>query len=162
MAEDQVVRKTFNEDLDVNSRVAEGGILARLYLEVQGNDKDAAKNALDGTVFGKMNAEPMAKLLEVSLYDIQKSEDNQFFSGVAEVKLIADDFRGFVNIAMRYGPTGIEIIKPETVKLDSDDMHALAGDVSSMMQLFSNQIISMLNDPERAALYQQMLAKTKE
>jgi hypothetical protein len=78
---------------------------------------------------------------------------------VAEVKLIADDFKSFINVSMRYGPTGIEIIQPTEVKLDSDDMHALAGDVSSMMQLFSNQIIAMLRDPERAALYTKMFEK---
>ncbi|MFH1404036.1 MAG: hypothetical protein ABIH11_07195 [Candidatus Altiarchaeota archaeon] len=159
MGDKPILERQFNEDLDIEAKLGEGGVIARLYLEVQGNDKEAAQKALESTIFEKMNSEPMMDLLEAKLYDIEESEDKKFFSGVAEVKLIADDFRSFINVSMRYGPTAIEIIEPDEVSLDLDKMHAIAGDVSSMMQLFSNQIISMLKDPERAALYRQMIEK---
>ncbi len=162
MADKPISEKTFNKELDLEDMLSEGGILARLYLEVQGNDKEAAQKALEGTIYERMNAEPHAKLLEVKMFDIEQTEGTEHFSGVSEVKLIADDYRAFVNLSMRYGPTGIEILEPLEIMLNTDQMHAIVGDASGIMQMFSNQIITMLKDPERAALYKQMMEKSEE
>jgi len=76
---------------------------------------------------------------------------------VAEIRLVADDFPSFVNIVMRYGPTAIEIITPEEVHLDYEQMHTLVSNVSAMAQVYSNKILTMLKDPERRILYDKML-----
>lgn len=159
MTEKPIVEKTFNENLDVGGRLKSGGILARIFLEVQGNDEDAAKKALENTIFENMNSEPNVKLLEVKLYKIKKDEKEKFYSGVVEIRLVADDFRWFVSLVMRYGPSAIEIIEPEAVHLNLDEMQSLLADVSETSQIFSSKILGMMKDEERAVLNKKIVGE---
>ncbi len=160
MADKPIFTKAFNEDLDVDGKLGEGGILARLYIGVQGNELESAKKALDATVFNRMAKEEHISLLEVKMYDIMKEKAEKkgmtIFSGVAEVKVVADDYRWFVNAIIRYGPSAVEIMEPSDVKLDSEQMHSLVADVSDFVHMYSQQLIAMFKDPERRRLYEEM------
>ena len=161
MAEKPLYTKKFNENIDLGRKMDEGGVLGTLYIGVQGNDEEAAKSALENTLFTKLAKEEYINLLEVSVFDIikkkSKKKGEKFFSGVAEVKLVADDFRWFVNIIMRYGPSAVEIVEPAEVKLNAEQMHSVVADVSDFVHMYSQQIIAMFKDPERAVLYDRML-----
>ena len=161
MVDKPVHEKKFNEDLNVEEILGEGGVLSKFFLEVQGNDKELAKKALDNTIFDNLLKEPKASLLEVRMFDLEKYHEKKkdYFSGVAEIKLISDDFPSFVNIVMRYGPTAIEILHPQEVKLDYEQMHTLVSGVSAMTQVYANKIMTMLKDPERNILYEEMLGE---
>ncbi len=163
MADEPVMVKTFKENVDVDTRIKEGGILATFYLEVQGNDREAAQKALENTIFDRMKKEPEAVLLEAKMYDLKKEKvgEEEFYSGVAEVKFLATDFRWFVNIVMRYGPAAIEIHQPDEVHLTSDEMHSLVADVSDTSQILTAQLINLLKDDERRAIYHKILAEAK-
>jgi hypothetical protein len=156
MADKPILEEKFNKELDVDQKLNEGGVLGKIYLEVQGNDLEAAKVALQKTIYDRLKAEKNAHVLEVKMYDIQKDEGD-FFSGVAEVNFVADDFRWFVNTVMRYGPAAVEVIEPSDVQLDSAQMHSIIADVSDFTHMYSQQIIAMFKDPERRALYERML-----
>jgi hypothetical protein len=161
MADKPILSKKFNEDLDVDLMLREGGIVATLYIGVQGNDLAAAKKALETTIFKKMASDAHISLLEAKMYDIlneKGGKEGQQFSGVAEVKLAADDFRWFVKTILTYGPSAVEILEPSKVTLSSDQMHSIVADVSDFTHVYSQQIISMLKDPERRRLYEQMLS----
>jgi len=161
MADKPLLTKKFNEDLDLGRKIDEGGILATLYIGVQGNDQEAAKAALDNTLFNKLANEENVNLLEINVFDIveekTKKKGEKFFSGVAEVKLVADDFRWFLNIILRYGPSAVEIVEPAEAKLDAEQMHSIVASVSDFVHMYSQQIIAMLKDPERAHLYDRVL-----
>ncbi|MFH1125983.1 MAG: hypothetical protein V1703_02555 [Candidatus Altiarchaeota archaeon] len=161
MADKPVLDKTFNEDLDVDEKLREGGILARLYLEVQGNDQKAAKKALENTVFDRLANEPDFYILSVKMFDLVRGEGQDYYSGVIEVKSVARDFRNFLKVIMRYGPSAIEIISPEEVTLKSDEMHSLVADVSDFVQAYFVNLFSMLKDEERVALYKKMFETQK-
>ena len=162
MADKPVLEKTFNEDVDPEERVSEGGIWCKLYLEVQGNDRDAAKKALENTVFNKLVKEPDLHALKVKMFDLIKEEGQEYYSGVIEVEFVARDFRKFVNVIMRYGPSAIEIISPEEVTLKSEEMHSLVADVSDFVSSYFANIFSMLKDEERLALYKKMLEESNK
>ncbi len=160
MADKPILEKVLNEDIDIEKYVRDGGIFARLFLEVQGNDGDAAKKALDRTIFDSLGNETPVTLLNVKFYEIQKDEEKGFYSGVVEVKLLLRDFRWFVNVVMRYGPSAIEIIEPQEVHMKMDEMQSLLADVSEISQTYSSQIFALLRDEERKAIYEKMLNKT--
>ncbi len=157
MADKPILEKDFNEDIDIENYVKDGAILARLFLEVQGNDKDAAKKALERTIFDSLGNEAHVTLLNVKFYEIRKDEEKEFYSGVVEVKLLVRDFRWFVNVVMRYGPSAIEIIEPQEVHMKMDEMQSLLADVSEISQTYSSQIFALLKDGERKAIYEKML-----
>ncbi|MBD3261207.1 MAG: hypothetical protein GF334_05910 [Candidatus Altiarchaeales archaeon] len=118
-----------------------------------------AQKALESTIFQRLASEPICHLLYAKLFELEKDQQKDFFSGVAEVKLVADDFRCFINVVMRYGPSAIEVIEPEEIHLNSDEMHSLIADISELTQVFTSQITAMMKDDERRLLYQKMLDK---
>src|SRR5512137_742994 len=134
MADKPILEKEFNEELDIDKAVSEGSILARLFIEVQGNDKEACQKALERTVFDSLSAEQSVDLLNVKFFELKKDEEKHFFSGVVEVRLLFRDFRWFIHVVMRYGPSAIEIIEPHDVKLGLDEMQSILADVSEMSQ----------------------------
>ncbi len=158
MADTPIHVEKFNEDVDIGAKVDEGGINARLYLGVQGTDEYAAKKALENTIFNRLAKEENMKILEVKLFDIMKDDDSDFFNGVAEIEIITDDYRWFANSIMRYGPSAIEIIEPNKVTLNIAQMHNIVADIADFAHMYSQQVIEMLKDPERRALYDRMLS----
>lgn len=160
MSDKPILEREFNEELDISALVDEGGIHSRVYIEVQGNDQEACQKALERTIFESLAREQSVKLLLVRFYALEKDQvkGESFFSGVVEVELLSRDFRWFVNVIMRYGPSAIEIIEPEKVKLELDEMQALIADVSELSQMFSAQILALLKDDERKAFYSKMLS----
>ncbi len=159
MKDKPILEKRFNEDLDVERLIEEGSILARIFIEVQGNDKETAHKALERTVFDSLRNEEHVNLLNVKFYELVKDKGGDFYSGVVEIKMLVKDFRWFVNVVMRYGPSAIEIIKPEEVHLSLDEMQSLLADVSELTQTYSSQIFALLKDDERRAIYQKMLMR---
>jgi len=159
MADTPILEKTFNENLDINSRIKEGAILARIFIEVQGNDKESAEKALEKTVFESLANEKDVTLLHAKLFEFHKDSKGKFFSGVAEIKFLVRDFRWFISVVMRYGPSAIEIIEPHSVTLSLDEMQDILIDVSGMSQTLSSQLFALLKDDERKALYRRMLSQ---
>jgi hypothetical protein len=161
MADKPILEQTFNEGIDPGKYVKDGWISSRLFIEVQSNDSAAAENALKRVVFDGLAGEKSAKLLYAKLYDIRKDKGKtgDVFSGVVEVKLLVRDFRWFVSIVIRYGPSAIEITEPEKVTLTLDEMQSLLVDVSEFAQSYSSRIISMLKDDERKKLYETMFSE---
>jgi hypothetical protein len=163
MADKPIIEQTFNEGIDPGKYVKDGWISSRLFIEVQSNDSAAAESALKRVVFDGLAGEKSAKLLYAKLYDIRKDKGegkaSDVFSGVVEVKLLVRDFRWFVSIVIRYGPSAIEITEPEKVTLTLDEMQSLLVDVSEFAQSYSSRIIAMLKDDERKKLYETMFSE---
>ncbi|MBU0762453.1 MAG: WYL domain-containing protein, partial [Candidatus Altiarchaeota archaeon] len=157
MKDSPVTTTSYNEEADVDKILSEGGVHARIYLEVQATDTDAAKIAMENTVSNRLLQYENITVLKVSMYDILKEENAEYFSGVSEVEFVADDFRWMINAVLKYGPAAVEIIEPPEVKLPSDMMHSIVADIADFSHLYSQQIIKLLKDPERKALYEKML-----
>jgi len=162
MVDKPILEKKFNENLDIEKRLKEGAILARLFVEIQGNDKEAAEKALQRTIFDSLASEQDVSLLNVKLYEVKElAKKEKVYSGVIEVKALFSNFRWFVNTLFRYGPSAIEIISPESYTLKLGEMQSLISDVSGFSQSFSSQIMAMLKDDERRKLYQKTLKESK-
>jgi len=159
MGSEPLIDRRFNENIDVSKKIREGSILARGFIEVQGNNKAAAEKALETTIFGNLVGEKYVDVLRVRFFDIRKDESEDFFSGVAEVKFLVRDFRWFISVVMRYGPSAVEIIEPHSVNLSLDEMHSILADVSEVSQSYASQIMSLLKDEERKKLYQKILSE---
>ncbi len=157
MADKPVYIKRFNEELDLGARIAEGAVLGKIYLGVQGNDMDAAKDALEKTVHERLMSENHIKVTEIKMYDIIKDGKEDNFSGVSEIELLADEYRWFINTVLRYGPSAVEILEPAEIKLNAEQMHSIVADAADFSHIYSQQMIQMLKDPERRALYDRMM-----
>ncbi|RLI93099.1 MAG: hypothetical protein DRO90_01025 [Candidatus Altiarchaeales archaeon] len=152
-----ILEKRFNDKIDVERRVREGSILTRLFIEVQGNNKEIAEKVLENTIFHMLANEDDVDLIYAKFYDIRKDKSQMFFSGVVEVKLLTRDFRTLVNIVMRYGPSAIELIEPYEIRMSMDEMQSLLADVSEIVQAYSSKLLALLKDEERMTVYQRII-----
>jgi len=161
MTDKPILEKDYGDEVDVDKELSEGCILARIFIEVQGNDKDTCQKALERTIFDSLASEENVSMINVKFYELTSDPEKSYFSGVVEVKLLLRDFRWFVSVVMRYGPSAIEIIEPHSVKLSLDEMQSLLADVSELSQTFSSQIFTLLKDEERKAIFDRMLKKKR-
>ena len=159
MADKPILEKEYNVGLDIDKLVGEGWMHVKVYIEVQGNNKEACQKALERTVFDSLAREDPVKMLYVKFYELTEDPKKGFYSGVVEAEMLLRDFRWFINVVMRYGPSAMEIIEPHSVKLGLDEMMAVLADVSELSQTMSNQILSMLKEDERKKVFARMFGE---
>ncbi|MFA6328102.1 MAG: hypothetical protein WCY41_01515 [Candidatus Micrarchaeia archaeon] len=127
--------------------IREGGYLAMVYFDLHATQAEAVKNLMVGFI-GKLTREP-GVIYAVGEID-QPIEKEGIFSTWAEVKLLASDFPTLVRIAAQYSPIGVEILRPDTVKMTLGEAQGALLDVSQTSQNFTRLIMErMLSDSEK-------------
>jgi hypothetical protein len=139
-------------DLDriTEEKIAKGGVLAKLYFDMQNSDKEKLQPLLvelvnehllkeKGVVYGYgMIEDPL--------------EQNGLFITSAVVTVLCESFIPLVSISFNYSPAGIELIRPE--KEMTFKMHELQGllmDVSQISLSYSKYVLEHVLKPEDVA-----------
>ena len=127
--------------------IREGGYLAMVYFDLHATTADAVKNLMVGFI-GKLTREP-GVIYAVGEID-QPLEKEGIFSTWAEVKLLASDFPTLVRIAAQYSPIGVEILRPDEVRMNLGEAQGALLDISQTSQNFTRLIMEkMLTDGEK-------------
>ncbi|MFA6907654.1 MAG: hypothetical protein WC263_02400 [Candidatus Micrarchaeia archaeon] len=127
--------------------VREGGYLAMVYFDLHATTADAVKNLMVGFI-GKLTREA-GVIYAVGEID-RPIEKEGIFSTWAEVKLLASDFPTLVRIAAQYSPIGVEILRPDEVKMTLGEAQGSLLDISQTSQNFTRLIMEkMLSEDER-------------
>ena len=127
--------------------IREGGYLAMVYFDLHGTTSEAVKNIMVGFI-GKLTREP-GVIYAVGEID-QPIEKEGMFSTWAEVKLLAEDFPALVRISAQYSPIGVEILRPEEVRMNLGEAQSTLLDISQTSQNFTRLIMEkMLTDGEK-------------
>lgn len=136
-----------------------GGLLVNLYFDIHGNSKEVIQNSLVGMI-AKMTQEP--GVIYVTGVVEEPIEVHGMQCTSAEVKLLAKDFNSLVNVSFRYAPIGLEVVKPEEIKLPIRDMQELLLNISSTAQEYTNFITEkVMNEDEKLAFKRQLLNKAE-
>jgi len=142
-------KKKEGEDLDalIDEGVKRGGVYAVFHFDAHGKDEESIRNSLvdfvsrltkeEGVVFGEGRVE-----------EALKKEDESLYSAIAEVTLFAKNFRSLLMLALKYGPVAVEVIKPEKMTLENEDLQGLLVDASLASQQFSTHILEKTMKPE--------------
>ena len=123
----------------------EGGYLVNLYFDLHGDSEEGVKNIMVGFI-GKLTKEP-GVIYAVGEID-QPIEKEGIFSTWAEVKLLASDFPTLVRIAAQYSPIGVEILRPDEIKLPLSEAHNLLGNMSATTAEYKRYILTKVANPE--------------
>jgi len=127
--------------------VREGGYLAMVYFDLHASTAEAVKNLMVGFI-GKLTREP-GVIYAVGEID-KPIEKEGVFSTWAEVKLLASDFPALVKISAQYSPIGVEILRPDSVKMTLGEAQGALLDISQTSQNFTRLIMEkMLSEDER-------------
>ena len=130
-----------------NEAIRDGGYLAVVYFDLHATNSEAVKNLMVGFI-GKLTREP-GVIYAVGEID-QPIEKEGIFSTWAEVKLLASDFSTLVKIASQYSPIGVEILRPDEVKISLGEAQGALLDISQTSQNFTKMIMEkMLSEDEK-------------
>ena len=139
--------------------VSKGGLLVNMYFDMHGNSGEVIQHSLVDMI-GKITHEP-GVVYATGAVD-KPIECESLYSSCAEVKLLARDLNSLINVCFRYGPVGIEVLKPEEMKLSLPQLHELLLNVSQTSQEFTKYIYEKLMDPEERVEYHKKLINKAE
>jgi len=109
-----------------------GWIDTAIIIEVQGNDEEHVKNAIEKMV-ERLEKEKNIKVYEKN-FDKPESLKEKWYSIHVEIKFIARDFGRLAQIALTYSPSSVEIMHPKKeIVLEVGDAQNMLADIASIV-----------------------------
>ncbi len=127
----------------VNKKMKDGWIKSWMMIEVMAVSEDAAKTALEKHV-GKMESEKAAFLYGKKYGEIKDVENPlpnvaKGYSYVVEFEILTQNLDRLMTIVMNYGPSSVEILEPNEIKIPVGEAQGVLNSVSAMMHKFASQ-----------------------
>jgi len=145
---------------EVNDEIVKkGGLLVVMYFDVHGNSPDIIQNSMVDMV-GRLTHEPGVVYATGSIDEPIEFEG--MHSTSAEVKLLATDFNSLLSVCFRYGPIGIDVIKPEEMKLSLPQLHTILLNVSQISQEYTKFVYGKLMTAEEKEDFNKKLVNRAE
>jgi len=150
-----------NKSVDeVNEEVVrKGGLLTVIYFDIHGNSPEIIQNSMVD-MLTRLTHEPGVVYATGSIDEPIEFEG--MHSTSAEVKLLAKDFNSLLNVCFRYGPIGIDIIKPDELKLSLQQLHELLLNISQTSQEYSKFVYGKIMSPEDKEKFDKQLINRAE
>lgn len=117
-------------DKTVKERLKKGWLRAIVTFEVVGRPEKHVVDALDQYLANIAKEEARILIVEEAREDPVKHDDGMF-STFAEVELLGKDLDTFTWLCLNFSPASIEIMEPEQVEIDSQDMTNWLNDLLS-------------------------------
>ena len=122
---------------DANKKVEEGYFRAWTIFEALAINENVAKDALE-TLINKLDKDIRVKIYKKSFGGVKKVEKpiqgvEVGYSLTCEVCLVSKSFDNLSQIVMEYGPSALEILEPEKIKMDAGEAQSVLNSISQMM-----------------------------
>ena len=150
-----------NKSIDeINEQtVKKGGLLAVMYFDIHGNSPEIIQNSMVDMI-AKLTHEPGVVYATGSIDEPIEFEG--MHSTSAEVKILTKDFNSIVSVCFRYGPIGIDIIKPEELKLSVPQLHEVLLNISQTSQEYSKFVYGKIMSAEDKEKFNKQLINRAE
>ncbi|MCK4319040.1 hypothetical protein KAW38_00530 [Candidatus Micrarchaeota archaeon] len=130
--------------------INDGGILALLYFDVHGNNKDAMVQMATAFI-GKIVKE---KGVVYALGEIDEPMENDgMLSTSIELKVLTVDFLTLTKLCADYSPFSLEILKPNDIHLPIDMIHELLLSISTTTLNYKKYILDKVASEEEKQNY---------
>lgn len=152
-------KKTPRQILD--EAVATGGIVAVMYFDISSNNKDAVQGLLTELV-KKISGEPGVVSCVGEIEEPLELEE-KFWTSSAEVTMLTKNFSYAAAVAIRYGPIGVEVLRPNEIKMPINEAQSLLLNISQVGQEFTNFILqkNLMNEEEREKFQKKLAARAE-
>lgn len=119
-----------DEEKLTKETVRDGGVLALLYFDVHGTDKEKIREFSTGFIKRMLNEPGIVYVVgEID----EPIETDEVVSTAIEVKVLAKSMPALVKFVAQYSPFSLEILKPEEIRMSIADAHELLMSISAMM-----------------------------
>ena len=122
-------------------RLKEGWIKSTMIIEVLAINETSAELALQKHV-EKMGKEDRTFITETKFHESREVEKplpriEKAYSKIVDVDLLTKDFDTLVRLVVSYAPSSIEIVEPESIKLDMGEAQAILNSLSEIIHKFA-------------------------
>ncbi len=150
-------KKSVDEITD--EAIGQGGCLAMVYFDLHAPTSEEVKNVMVGFI-SRLTKEP-GVIYAVGEID-QPAEKDNLFSTWAQVKLLARDFSTLVRVSSQYSPIGVEILRPDEVRISLGEAQGMILDVSQTSLNFTRMIMERVLSKEEAEQYKKKMEQRSE
>lgn len=105
--------------------------------------EDGLKSDKDFIVYDTFFAEPM--------------KQDEKFSSYLEANLSVKDFKSLVKLMYFFGPTSIEVLKPQKMEVSLSDLQDGLNDMAEMIQSYNYYILKLMNKKELEEFQKKLL-----
>lgn len=125
----------------IQKKLKEGWIQSWMMIEVLAATKEAAKSALEKHV-AMLEKEEKAVVYRKDFKKIDKIKQpfrgiEEAYSNVVELEMVTENYEKLVFLVMNYAPSSIEILNPESIKMDVGEAQGILNSISEMMHKFA-------------------------
>lgn len=116
-----------SKNINVKDKVDKGAIHLRAIFEIFGKPKENVDDAIKLLV-EKLKTMDQYKIILEKYFDAKEVEN--MWSNFVELEILAKDLNSVIDLVIDYLPSSIEIIEPENVTLNANDMAGVLNDLS--------------------------------
>lgn len=122
-------------------RLKEGWIKSKMIIEVLAISESASELALQKHV-EKMGEEDNSLITGTKYHETQDIDNpapdvEKAYSKIVDVDMLTRDFDTLVRVVMSYGPSSVEIVEPEKIKMDMGEAQAILNSLSEIIHKFA-------------------------
>jgi hypothetical protein len=139
--------------------VKKGGLLAMVYFDIHGNSPEIIQNSMVDMI-GRMSHELGVVYATGEIEEPVEHEG--MHSTCAEVKILVRDLNSLVNVCFRYGPIGMDILRPMEIKLNIHQLHDILLNISQTSQEYSQFMYERIMTPEDKEKFNKQLINRAE
>jgi len=125
----------------VEKKLKEGWIKSWMMIEVMAISEEATKSALEKHI-QKMKKEDKTLIYKTEFSKI-KNVKNPFpnipeaYSQVVELELLTANYEKLVTLVINYGPSAVEILEPETLKMYMGEAQGILNALAALIHRFA-------------------------
>lgn len=143
-----------NQDAADNA-IKEGGIETVFFIESHGNDQDTVAEALKSTLLKDLKSEEGVTLRIVKFHPVIEKAD--LYSGFVECSFVARDPQVLMYLALRYGPSAVEVLSPDNITISKAEFQNMAADSSAAVQTLIGRVMELMAPEEKTKILKEGL-----
>ncbi|MFB6216165.1 MAG: hypothetical protein ABEJ72_04240 [Candidatus Aenigmatarchaeota archaeon] len=131
------------DEEQAKDKVNDGWIQARAFIEVMAVDKGTTEKSLKQHIEKIKNQENLEVYKEE--YDTAEEVDEppgdvpQAYSQIAEIELVVSSVKNLITFTFMYGPSSVEIIRPESTELKMGELQDMANTIAALVHQYASQ-----------------------
>jgi len=138
-----------------NESVKNGGIETTFFIESHGNDQQAVADALKNTLLNDFKNEKGVILRKMAFHPVVEKE--KLYAGFVECDFVARDPQILMYLALRYGPSAVDISAPDSVNITAGELQEMIADTSASVQVLIGKILDLMNPQDRQKILREKL-----
>ncbi len=144
----------------IDEIVEKGGIVADVFNHFHENDPEKLKNA--AVAFATAVKQEQGVIFSLSEIAAPEKQGDEYTTYV-ETRIVTNGVNALANIMMKYTPVGLEIIRPDVLKIPAADFRDAMTNVANNIFDLRNYIFrKVMTDEERARIEKYVSDKMKE